>query len=255
MTGAGWPTQFRVWLPMACVITVTGLRAKSGKTTVAVNLAASFVMEGYSCMLIDLAGTADASRALGVSVNTGSFAASAVLGGQASLMAVRLPTASGIDLVAGHSEIAVIAGTPGLASKLLREQLDAVANDYNYVLLDTSGWLGAIESVALAVAEQVVITYCPGQAGGRGLSGLSRLQQAYITGLVGIVANKVLPDWTSANVGGKDDGGTGARSLGAIRYVPELPEMSWRGLPPVLLQPHATFAQDIQSIANCIAGS
>ena len=40
-----------------------------------------------------------------------------------------------------------------------------------------------------------------------------------------------------------------------IDDVPELPEMSWRGLPPVLLQPHATFAQDIQSIANCIAGS
>ncbi len=112
MTGAGWPTQFRVWLPMACVITVTGLRAKSGKTTVAVNLAASFVMEGYACMLIDLAGTADASRALGVSVTTGAFAASAVLGGQASLMAVRLPT--------------LLAGVAGSSVAQTRYVLDAL---------------------------------------------------------------------------------------------------------------------------------
>ena len=239
---------------MACVITVAGFQTQSGKTTFAVNLAASFVMEGYSCMLIDLAGTANASRALGVSINTGSLAASAVLGGQASLKSVRVPTASGIDLVAGHPDIAIMVGTPDLASKLLREQLDAVASDYHYVLLDCSGWLGPIETVALTVAEQVVITYCPGQAGGRALPALPRLQQAYITGLLGIVANKVLPDWTAANTGANDEWGIGARHLGAIRYVPELPDMYWRGLPPVLLQPGAMFARDIQSIANCLAG-
>ncbi|MCC7358082.1 MAG: AAA family ATPase [Anaerolineales bacterium] len=237
---------------MACVITVSGSQPRSGKTTVAVNLAASLVLEGHSCMLIDLGAGASASRVLGVSLRSYLFSAGAVLEGKASLRSVRLPTASGIDLVAGYQDTALPADAFSQALPLLREQLGALGTDYRFAVLDCSANIGPVESLALTLAEQVVIVYCPGQADGRNRPTLPRLQYAYVTGAVAAVANKVLPDWSLSELDGQGRGSVPSRPLGSVRYAPELPEMYWRGLPPVQTRPETAFAQDIQGITRSL---
>jgi MinD-like ATPase involved in chromosome partitioning or flagellar assembly len=203
-------------------------------------------------MLIDLVGGADASQALGVDIRTGLFSVSAVLTGQASLKSVRVPTASGIDLVAGHAEVMQYLGGASQALTVMREQFHIFGSDYHYIVLDCPARLGPIETAALTLAQHVVITYCPGQVAGRTLPALPRLQYAYITGSVGIVANKVLPDWTATHHGNQSDWDIPVRSLGGVRYESGLPEMYWRGLPPVITRPVTDFAQDILSIAQCV---
>lgn len=235
---------------MACVITVSGSQPRSGKTTVAVNLAAGLVLEGQACLLIDLATDAEASRALGVRLRSGLLSSRAVLEGNASLRSVRIPTASGIDLVAGQPDVPFSVETFPRVLPTLREQLGALEGEYRYAVLDCSASIGPLESLALAVAEQVVIIYCPGQGHGGGRPTLPRLQYAYVTGTVAAVANKVLPDWVPSQQDTQGGGNLPLRSLGGIRYAPDLPDMYWRGLPPVQTQPDMPFAQEIRAIAR-----
>ena len=254
-TWAGWPTQSRVTSPMACVITVAGFQAGSGKTTIAVNLAASFVLEGHSCMLIDLAASADASRTLGVNVTSGALAASAVLTGLASLKAVRLPTASGIDLVAGHPDIALVVNSAHFSGKLLQDQLRSVAPDYRYILLDCPPSLNPVEAAALAAGDKVVVAYSIAQALGRPTPLLPRLQLAFIRGSLSIVLNKVLPGDGAKPGAEQDDRHMPARLLGTIRYTADLGEMYWRGIPPVMRYPRDTFVEDVLTLARTVGAS
>ena len=239
---------------MACVITVSGSQPRAGKTTVAVNIAASFVLEGQPCLLVDLATGAEASRALGVKLRSGLLSTSAVLEGKASLRSVRIPTASGIDLVAGYTDAPLSVDALSRALPVFREQLIALGAEYRFAVIDCSASIGPIESMALAVAEHVVIIYCPGQGNGRGRPTLPRLQYAYVTGTVTAVANKVLPDWVPSQQDAQGSGNIPLRPLGGVKYAPDLPDMYWRGLPPVQTQPGTVFAQDIQAITRTFIG-
>jgi MinD-like ATPase involved in chromosome partitioning or flagellar assembly len=199
---------------------------------------------------MDLAAGADASRGLGVSMRTGQFSISAMLTGQAPIRSVRVPTASGIDLVAGHPDVSLYVEGSSRAEKVMRDQLREVGSEHRYVVLDCSSQLGPVETAALAIANHVLVTYCPGHTAGLVPPALPRLQAAYITGLVGTVATKVLPDWKPDQSASQAAWGIPIWALGGIRYEARLPEMYWRGLPPILTQPETDFAQDIRSIAQ-----
>jgi MinD-like ATPase involved in chromosome partitioning or flagellar assembly len=234
---------------MACVIAVTGLQPQAGKTTVAVNLAAALAMDGYSCLLLDLAVVPDASRLLGVKLTSSALAASAVLEGCISLLSARVPTAAGIDLVAGYPDTARVAASPASAGIVLGQQLTAVHDEYNFVVLDSASWFGPLEAMTLKLAEGILVTTCPGQLP----ASFPRLPLAYAAGTTQVVANKVLPGWDLTAIGREAEEPGGERPNYAIRYAPELTSAYWRGLPPVQWQPNSSFAQDLRMVAQGVA--
>lgn len=234
---------------MAFVIAVTGPQPQAGKTTVAVNLAAAFVMEGYSCLLFDLAAAPEASRLLGVKLTSSALAAGAVLEGSISLHSARIPTAAGIDLVAGHPEAARAAASLAFAGGVLSQQLTAIHHEYNFVVLDGASWFGPLEAMALKLAEGILVTTCPGQLP----ASLPRMPLAYAAGTTQVVANKVLPGWDITAVEREAEAPGGKRPVYAIRYAPELAAAYWRGLPPVQWQPNSSFAQDLRLVAQGVA--
>jgi cellulose biosynthesis protein BcsQ len=239
---------------MACIVTVAGLQGQAGKTTIAANLAASFVLRGQSCLLIDLAPGADASRALGVNISDGSLAAAALLADSARLKTVRLPTASGIDLVAGHSDVLQLGLTAEAARNVLGEQLRDGGCAYDFVILDCAPRLGPIETAALAVADHAIMACSPGEAMGQPPARLPRLQLAYVNAPIGVVTNKVVPESIAAHGNNHVDWAVKARHLGALRYVPNLQEAYWFGIPPVMRQPRDDFAQDVEAVARALVG-
>jgi MinD-like ATPase involved in chromosome partitioning or flagellar assembly len=236
----------------AIIIAVANTRPNVGKTTIAVNLAASFVMSNYPCLLLDLAPNAEASWALGVRLASSSHSACAVLDGTASVKALRLPTASGIHLVAGHRSIASFRG-PQIAKRFhLRLALQIVLDQYAFIILDCPTRPRAVGAAALSVADRVVIPYGQEDIYALPEDLLSPLQLAHLKGQVGFVASKALdgltpeqrpeyPHWPSAQF------------LGKVRFEAGLRRARRSGLPTVLAQPRTAFAHDFITLARALA--
>jgi hypothetical protein len=235
----------------AVIIAVASIRPNVGKTTIAVNLSASFVKSGRTCLLVDLAPSAEASWALGVRMASSSHSACAVLEGAVPIKALCLPTASGIDLVAGHRELAQFRGRQVTKGDILRGALQAVLSQYAYIVLDCPTRPRAVGAAALSVAHQVIIPYCQEDAFALPGDLLSPVQLAQISATVGFVASKApdeqlqaqrleYPNWPSAGF------------LGKVRYVAGLVSARRSGIPPVIAQPRTGFAHDLLALAQAV---
>jgi MinD-like ATPase involved in chromosome partitioning or flagellar assembly len=236
--------------PMACVIAVAGAQPQAGKTTIAVNLAASLIRLGYACILLDLAPTADASRSLGVNLRSQSPSICGVLTGKSTLRQAALPTASGIDLVAGHADVTTLASGVDQAHRRLQAELAAAREVFPYVVLDCPSLTSPLEATAFTAADHILILHSPGQPFGQSMEALSELQVAYVAGRLGVVINKVLPELADAPGDGRAAWGLAARVLATVGYVPGLAELYWHGVPPALQHPDEVFSETLLGLAG-----
>jgi MinD-like ATPase involved in chromosome partitioning or flagellar assembly len=236
------------------IIAVANTRPNIGKTTIAVNLAASFVMSDHPCLLLDLAPNAKASWALGVRMVSSSHSACAVLDGTASVNALRLPTASGIHLVAGHRAIASFYGPQVAKGTHLRLALQLVLHQYAFIVLDCPTRPRAVGAAALSVTDRVIIPYGQEDIYALPEDLLSPLQLAHLSGAVGFVASKTLDDPIGAQ---RPDypHWPSAQFMGQVRFEAGLPRARRSGLPAVLAQPRTGFARDIFTLAQTLAHS
>ncbi len=233
------------------IIAVASSRPNVGKTTIAVNLSASFVKSGRSCLLVDLAPSAEASWALGVRMASSSHSACAVLEGKVPIKTLCLPTASGIDLVAGHRELALFRGRQVAKGDILGGELLAAQSQYAYIVLDCPTRPRAVGAAALSVAQQVIIPFCQEDAFALPQDLLSPVQLAQISATVGFVASKApddllqaqrleYPNWPSSQF------------LGKVRYMAGLVSARRSGIPPAMAQPHTGFALDFLALARAV---
>ena len=144
---------------MARILALANQKGGVAKTTSAVNLAAALVEAGQRVLLVDLDAQACATFCLGWDPEDLELGAMDVLRGTA-IAEVLLKTADGIDLLPARIDLAgadqLLASRPG-REFVVRDSLAAVANNYDWMIIDCSPSLGIITINALTAADDVII--------------------------------------------------------------------------------------------------
>ena len=161
---------------MGKIIALANQKGGVGKTTTAINLAASLATLEKRVLLIDADPQANASSGFGVDVRkVEKTIYECIIGGCEPQEAVVHTDIEGLDLIPSHidlvgAEIEML----GLDDRetALRRAVKGLRNGYDYVLIDCSPSLGLITVNALVAADTVII---PVQCEYFALEGISKL--------------------------------------------------------------------------------
>jgi chromosome partitioning protein len=182
-TGAGahrpiFFSSHRPVLPglMTRIVAVANQKGGVGKTTTAINLAASVASRGYRVLLVDFDPQGNASSGLGYTRDRIELTIYDALSGEVAMADVVRPTEittlflvpATTDLVGAEIELI----SADRRERFLADALASVAPEYDYVVIDCPPSLGLLTLNALVAAEGVLI---PMQAEYFALEGLSAL--------------------------------------------------------------------------------
>lgn len=158
---------------MSKTIAIINQKGGVGKSTTAEALAAGLSLKGYKTLSIDLDAQANLTYTSGA--KTDGATALGVLTGEVKLKEAIQHTPSG-DIIAANKALAgadaFIADT-GKEYKL-KEALESIKADYDYIIIDTPPALGILTVNALTACDSVVI---PAQADIYSLQGVEQLAE------------------------------------------------------------------------------
>jgi chromosome partitioning protein len=175
------------------IYAITNQKGGVGKTTTAINLAASIAQSGERVLLVDMDPQANASHGLGVRVPGGEPAMLDVLLGDKTIAEVIRPCCvEGLDVVPSSPDMA---GASVLLPEMERREYrlkEALVGpgrpgaEYTYVFIDCPPSLGLLTLNALVAADEVLI---PVQTEYYALEGLAQLMST-----IAAVKERLNPD-------------------------------------------------------------
>ncbi len=173
-TGTSTPSPFERPLPR--MVAIANQKGGVGKTTTAVNLGACLAELGYRTLVVDLDPQGNASTGLGINIrDLQSSMYDVILNDlpiedcvEATAVRNLFCAPAALDLAGAEIEL-----VPAFSREMrLRRALDAVRDDYDFVLIDCPPSLGLLTVNGLAAASEVIV---PIQCEYYALEGLGQL--------------------------------------------------------------------------------
>ena len=174
---------------MGKIIALANQKGGVGKTTTTMNLGASLATLEKSVLIVDADPQANASSGLGVNIKEVECSLYECIVNKADVRdAIYTTDIDNLDIIPSHIDL-VGAEIEMLnmenREKILRQLLEPIRADYDYILIDCSPSLGLITVNALSAADSVII---PVQCEYFALEGISKLLNT-----IKIIKNKLNP--------------------------------------------------------------
>lgn len=156
-------------------IAIANQKGGAGKTTTAVHLAVALRKLGHRVLVVDMDGQGNASTYLGL--QKGGRGLLEVLTGTQTVAEAVQKTEFNVDVLAGGPDLEGLDIVLWMAKKekgvfMLKNQLAAAGDQWDYVLIDCPPNLGVATTSALIAAQEVLI---PVQTEGMAAEGVGRL--------------------------------------------------------------------------------
>ena len=148
---------------MSEIITIANQKGGVGKTTTAINLAASLAVAEKKVLLVDVDPQANATTGLGFNRNHYEYNIYHIFTGRKKLSDIILKTElpklhlapSNIGLVGIEQELAKDDSVEH--KTILKRQLEEVADEYDFIIIDSPPALGSITINAFVASDSVII--------------------------------------------------------------------------------------------------